>query len=192
VKRAASSAGFLYAIVFSDGCVKIGRAANAEARIGTHKAAAKGFGLTVSGFYSTETANMRAGELAALSAAKSLPGVTARVGEWFSGLSFDDAKACVDIGAQAQTCPFTPAPNVPWVRPPLEFTSVSVRQALSSLSQEQLMRLASLSGVPFTTLYKIQRGETKNPGIDTVGAFFRHLPAMLDLVEAAARAGAPS
>lgn len=41
---------------------------------------------------------------------------------------------------------------------------------------EQISRLGDLSGVPPTTIYKIKRGETENPGIETVRKFMARLP----------------
>lgn len=52
-----------------------------------------------------------------------------------------------------------------------------VRERLSSLGHGQLQRLASLSGVPFTTLWKIKDGTTSNPGIETVRKFWPHVRA---------------
>ena len=46
-----------------------------------------------------------------------------------------------------------------------------VRAALAPLSLRQLERLSELSGVPATTIYKVKRGETENPGIETVRKF---------------------
>jgi len=54
-------------------------------------------------------------------------------------------------------------------------SSTAVRDALAPLTMRQLERLSVLSGVPATTIYKIQRGETKNPGIDTVAQFLPHV-----------------
>ena len=42
-----------------------------------------------------------------------------------------------------------------------------VRDALAALTMKQLERLAVLSGVPMTTIYKIRLGDTENPGIET-------------------------
>ncbi|MGL4651263.1 MAG: helix-turn-helix domain-containing protein [Caldilineaceae bacterium] len=53
--------------------------------------------------------------------------------------------------------------------------SAQVRAALAPLSLKQLEKLAELSGVPFTTIYKIKRGETDNPGIETVRKFLPHV-----------------
>lgn len=50
-----------------------------------------------------------------------------------------------------------------------------LRAALAPLTLKQLDRLAELSGVPATTLYKIKRGETTNPGIDTARKFMPHI-----------------
>lgn len=55
-----------------------------------------------------------------------------------------------------------------------------VRVALRPLTLRQLDHLARLSGVPATTIYKIKRGETRNPGIETLREFVRHIPTVLD------------
>ena len=47
------------------------------------------------------------------------------------------------------------------------------------MTLRQVGRLAELSGVPATTIYKIKRGETENPGIETVRKFMRHVPECL-------------
>lgn len=52
-----------------------------------------------------------------------------------------------------------------------------VQAALAPLSLKQVDRLAELSGVPATTIYKIKRGETENPGIETVRKFMPHIKA---------------
>lgn len=51
-----------------------------------------------------------------------------------------------------------------------------VRDKLAPLNMRELELLAERSGVPFTTIYKIQRGETKNPGIETLRKFLLHIP----------------
>ncbi len=61
----------------------------------------------------------------------------------------------------------------------------AVRKALNPLTLTQLEALASMSGVPFTTIYKIKRGETTNPGIETVRKFLPHIAALLAEVKAA-------
>jgi predicted transcriptional regulator len=50
-----------------------------------------------------------------------------------------------------------------------------VRALLAPLTLKQLDRLAELSAVPATTIYKIKRGETKNPGVETLRAFMPHI-----------------
>ena len=47
-----------------------------------------------------------------------------------------------------------------------------VRSQLEKLGHAKLQRLAVISGVPFTTLWKIRSGETTNPGLETVRKFF--------------------
>jgi predicted transcriptional regulator len=47
----------------------------------------------------------------------------------------------------------------------------SVRSMLDGLTLKQLEGVAARSGVPFSTIYKIKRGETKNPGIETLRQF---------------------
>ena len=59
-----------------------------------------------------------------------------------------------------------------------------VRTALEPLNMRQLRALERLSGVPFNTLYKIQRGETANPGIETVRLFLPHVRAARRIVKA--------
>lgn len=54
-------------------------------------------------------------------------------------------------------------------------SAAEVRQALQPLNMKQLSRLAALSGVPMTTIYKIRRGETPNPGVETVRMFLPHV-----------------
>ena len=57
--------------------------------------------------------------------------------------------------------------------PPIE----EVSQRLKNLKGYELERLASGSGVPVSTLWKIRIGATPNPGIETVRKFFHLLPA---------------
>ena len=54
-----------------------------------------------------------------------------------------------------------------------------IRAALAPLSMKQLDELERLSGVPATTIYKIKRGETGNPGIETLGKFMPFVPRLL-------------
>jgi transcriptional regulator with XRE-family HTH domain len=57
--------------------------------------------------------------------------------------------------------------------PPVEELS----QRLKSLKGVELEQLASSSGVPVSTLWKIRIGATPNPGIETVRKFYALLPA---------------
>ena len=50
-----------------------------------------------------------------------------------------------------------------------------VRERLRDYAPPQLLELAEKSGVSFHTLLKIKRGDTQNPGIDTVRKFFGHV-----------------
>lgn len=50
-----------------------------------------------------------------------------------------------------------------------------VRERLALLTRSDLITLAQKSGVPFTTLQKIQRGETEDPRIETVRAVWPHV-----------------
>lgn len=58
-------------------------------------------------------------------------------------------------------------------------SSEQVRAALAPLTLKQIDRLAELSGVPATTIYKIKRGETGNPGVETLRRFMPHVSAAL-------------
>ena len=53
-----------------------------------------------------------------------------------------------------------------------------VRQRLLALRYGQVEKLALLSGVPLTTLWKVRSGDTENPGLDTVRKFYRHIQAV--------------
>lgn len=55
----------------------------------------------------------------------------------------------------------------------------AVREAMRPLTLKQIDVLAGLSGVPAPTIYKIKRGETPNPGIDTVARFLPHIAAAI-------------
>ena len=61
---------------------------------------------------------------------------------------------------------------MPITVPPLAM----IRARLATMNQSQLKRLAKDSGIPFGTLMKIRYGITKNPGIETVRAFYPMLP----------------
>ena len=54
----------------------------------------------------------------------------------------------------------------------------TIRLALRGLNHAATQRLSQLSGVPFTTIWKIRDGTTKNPGIETVGQFVRHIASV--------------
>ena len=51
-----------------------------------------------------------------------------------------------------------------------------VRERLRGLELAKVRDLAAASGVPFTTLWKMRSGETKNPGIDTVRKVYSQIP----------------
>ena len=51
-------------------------------------------------------------------------------------------------------------------------TAADIRGRLVLLGHAQAKELSKISGVPFTTLWKIRSGETANPRIETVGQFF--------------------
>lgn len=50
-----------------------------------------------------------------------------------------------------------------------------VRRALARLDRQGVLALAQKSGVPFGTLNKIRRGETTDPHLSKVHAFWRHV-----------------
>lgn len=50
-----------------------------------------------------------------------------------------------------------------------------LRESLRRLSHAETRKLAQDSGVPFTTLWKLRTGETRNPGIETVRTFLPHI-----------------
>jgi transcriptional regulator with XRE-family HTH domain len=61
------------------------------------------------------------------------------------------------------------------------FPSASeVRAALEALSYAQIVRLAGISGVPMTTLWRLRSGETENPGIETVRKFAEHIAVVAE------------
>ena len=64
-------------------------------------------------------------------------------------------------------------------------SALEVRAKLEPMGNDQLQKLAQLSGVPFTTLWKLRSGETANPRIDTVRQFLPHVAAV---AESAAKA----
>lgn len=68
--------------------------------------------------------------------------------------------------------------------PPL----VLIRARLEAMSQAQVRSLATDSGVPYGTLMKIRYGITRNPGIETVRAFYPLLPNLPSPTQAEAGA----
>ncbi len=52
-----------------------------------------------------------------------------------------------------------------------------VAAALAPLGHAQMQELARLSGVPFTTLWKIKTRTTKDPGVSTVRDLWPHVEA---------------
>jgi predicted transcriptional regulator len=58
-------------------------------------------------------------------------------------------------------------------------TSTEIRGRLAELSYSQVTALARLSGVPFTTLWKVRNGDTQDPRLDTVAQFLPHINAAL-------------
>jgi predicted transcriptional regulator len=67
-------------------------------------------------------------------------------------------------------------------------SGVEIRATLLVLSHSQMQELSRLSGVPFTTLWKVRSGETKNPGIETVRQFASHIDAAKQNAERSAAA----
>jgi hypothetical protein len=53
-----------------------------------------------------------------------------------------------------------------------------VRERLQTLRYGQVEKLAAISGVPVTTLWKVRSGDTENPGLDTVRKFIDHINAV--------------
>ena len=60
-----------------------------------------------------------------------------------------------------------------------------IREALNGLTHAQIQRLSVVSGVPFTTIWKVRDGTTTNPGIETVRQFYH-------LIDSVAVAVAPT
>ena len=55
-------------------------------------------------------------------------------------------------------------------------TSSEIRERLAVIGHAETQELSRISGVPFTTLWKIRNGETSNPRIDTACRFFHLIP----------------
>jgi DNA-binding XRE family transcriptional regulator len=56
-----------------------------------------------------------------------------------------------------------------------------VRELLRPLSMRQIVQLADLSGVSAHTIYKIKRGETLDPGLETCGKFLPHVTVVIGM-----------
>ncbi|MBP7501191.1 MAG: hypothetical protein KA784_00225 [Aquabacterium sp.] len=54
-------------------------------------------------------------------------------------------------------------------------STADIRASLAVFSRKQLDDLGELTGVPATTIYKIKRGVTLDPGIETVRKLLPHL-----------------
>lgn len=52
-----------------------------------------------------------------------------------------------------------------------------VKSALQPLGYAEMQELSRLSGVPLTTLWKYRTGETADPGLSKVRAFWPHIKA---------------
>jgi predicted transcriptional regulator len=52
----------------------------------------------------------------------------------------------------------------------------AIQVRLKGLKGFEIDALASVSGVPTSTLWKIRNGVTPNPGFETVRKFYPHLP----------------
>lgn len=63
--------------------------------------------------------------------------------------------------------------------------AADVRAKLEALGHAQTQELSRVSGVPFTTLWKIRSGQTANPRIETVCQFMGHINALDRAKEAA-------
>lgn len=58
-----------------------------------------------------------------------------------------------------------------------------VRTALERFNLKQLEELAKAADVPFTTLYKIAKGKTRDPGIKSVRKLWPHIDAVRHAAE---------
>lgn len=57
-------------------------------------------------------------------------------------------------------------------------STAEIRAALETLGHSQVQELSRVSGVPFTTLWKVRDGTTVNPGLETVAKFIKFLPEL--------------
>lgn len=69
---------------------------------------------------------------------------------------------------------------------PIIPSAEAVREALFGLTLKQVDAVAEQSGVPASTIYKIKRGETKNPGVETLRKFMPYVRKVRDGVVAPA------
>ena len=58
--------------------------------------------------------------------------------------------------------------------------TTDVKRSLNRLGHAELLQLSEASQVPMTTLYRIRYGETPNPGIETVRAFYPELCILIE------------
>lgn len=54
-------------------------------------------------------------------------------------------------------------------------SSGDLKEKLAHLGHKEVQELATDSGVPFTTIWKVRAGTTTNPGVETVRKFWPHL-----------------
>jgi hypothetical protein len=86
-----SDRGFLYAALFSNGAIKIGRGRNPDERIAIHRARLSVLGIDVVSKHVVACDHSVEREARACEMASQFPGVTNHKREWFAGLSFEDA-----------------------------------------------------------------------------------------------------
>lgn len=83
------SSGHLYAVLFSNGTVKVGRGKSADARIASHRDRLSVAGIDVVSTMSIQCEDIEAREAVLIKGVSALGGVC-RGNEWFSGVEFDD------------------------------------------------------------------------------------------------------
>ena len=54
-------------------------------------------------------------------------------------------------------------------------SAADLRGMLMTLGHAQMRQMATRSGIPFTTLWKLRSGETDNPRLETVRSLLPHL-----------------
>lgn len=98
------TAGHIYVLGFSNGCVKVGRTKNSGQRLGAHKSAAGKFGLTITDEWTSEPhAEWMQNEDALKRIAEELGGTLAGGKEYFTGVEF------AAVMEEALALPFTAA-----------------------------------------------------------------------------------